>query len=157
MTTAVSTTSGREIVIERLLNAPRELVWKVFTEPHHIKNWWGPNGFTNTIFQMDVKPEGVWDFIMHGPDGRDYKNKNIFKEVVKPERIVYEHVSAPKHVTTITFTEKENKTLLKWRMIFDTVEEKENTIKVFKADEGLKQNVDKLERYLTDFPKTNKK
>jgi uncharacterized protein YndB with AHSA1/START domain len=154
MATRITTTSDRELVIERLLNAPIELVWEVFTEPDHIKNWWGPNGFTNTIFRMDIKPGGTWDFIMHGPDGRDYKNKNIFLEVVKHERIVYEHVSTPKHVTTITFTEKENKTLLKWRMVFDTVEEKENVIKVFKADEGLKQNVGKLEKYLTDFAET---
>ena len=148
MATEIATTSDRELVISRLLNAPRDLVWKVWTEPGHIKNWWGPNGFTNTIFQMDVKPEGVWDFIMHGPDGTDYKNRSIYKEVTKPERIVYNHVSGPKFQSTITFVEKENKTLLTIRMLFETVEEKENTIKVFKADEGLKQNIYKLEGYL---------
>lgn len=142
-------TSNRELSISRLMNAPRELVWKVWTEPDHIKNWWGPNGFTNTIFRMDVKPEGVWDFIMHGPDGKDYKNKSIYKEVVKPERLVYDHVSGPKFQATVTFIEKENdKTLLTIRMLFETVEEKENVIKVFKADEGLKQNIYKLEGYL---------
>src|SRR4029077_6866499 len=98
-----NSTSEREISISRLFNAPRELVWEVWTNPDHIKNWWGPNGFTNTIFTMDVQPGGVWDFIMHGPDGTEYKNKNNFKEIKRPEKIIFEHISAPKHVTTVTF------------------------------------------------------
>src|SRR6476619_6190718 len=57
-----SNTSDRELLLTRTLNAPIELVWEVFTNPEHIKNWWGPNGFTNTINQMDVKPGGTWDF-----------------------------------------------------------------------------------------------
>ena len=77
-----SNTADREISISRLLNAPIDLVWEVWTDPEHIKNWWGPNGFTNTISTMDVKPEGEWDLTMHGPDGTDYKNKSIFKEIV---------------------------------------------------------------------------
>jgi uncharacterized protein YndB with AHSA1/START domain len=141
-------TSDRELVISRLLNAPRELVWKVWTEPEHIKNWWGPNGFTNTIYKMDVKSGGVWDFIMHGPDGVDYKNKSTFLEIVKPEKIVFEHLS-PKFTTTVTFDEQGGKTLLTWRMLFGTAEELQKIVQVFKADIGLKQNVDKLEVYLT--------
>jgi len=148
METDTMVTKDRELVISRLLNAPRELVWEVWTNPEHIKHWWGPNGFTNTIFQMDVRPGGVWDFIMHGPDGTDYKNKSIYTEVVKPGRIVYEHVSGPKFQATVTFTENGKKTLLKIQMLFETAEEKENVIKVFKADEGLKQNIYKLEGYL---------
>ena len=77
--------ANRELGITRVLKAPRELVWKVWTDPEHIKHWWGPNGFTNTIFKMDVRPGGVWEFIMHGPDRTDYKNKHIYKEVVEPE------------------------------------------------------------------------
>ena len=83
-----SNTSNRELGISRLINAPRELVWEVWTDPEHIKHWWGPTGFKNSITKMDVKPEGVWDFIMHGPDGTDYKNKHIYKEVIKPEKLV---------------------------------------------------------------------
>ena len=140
--------AGRELLITRLLNAPRELVWEVWTNPDHIKNWWGPNGFTNTIFTMDVQPGGTWEFIMHGPDGTDYKNKNIFKVVTKPEKIIFEHISAPKHVTTVTFTEQDNKTLLTWHMLFESKEQFEQVVKTFKADEGIKQNVAKLETYL---------
>jgi len=141
-------TSDRELIITRLLNAPRELVWDVFTKPEHIKNWWGPNGFTNTIDKMDVKPGGEWEFIMHGPDGTDYKNKSIYKEIVRPERIVFEHVSGPKFIATITFTAEGNKTHLKWHMLFESAEQFQQVVKTFKADEGLKQNIVKLEEYL---------
>jgi len=141
-------TSDRELIITRLLNAPRELVWDVFTKPEHIKNWWGPNGFTNTIDKMDVKPGGEWEFVMHGPDGTDYKNKSIYKEIIRPERIVFEHVSGPKFIATITFTAEGNKTHLKWHMLFESAEQFQQVVKTFKADEGLKQNIVKLEEYL---------
>ena len=141
-------TSDRELIITRLLNAPRELVWDVFTKPEHIKNWWGPNGFTNTIDKMDVKPGGEWEFVMHGPDGTDYKNKSIYKEIIRPERIVFEHVSGPKFIATITFTAEGNKTYLKWHMLFESAEQFQQVVKTFKADEGLRQNIVKLEEYL---------
>jgi uncharacterized glyoxalase superfamily protein PhnB/uncharacterized protein YndB with AHSA1/START domain len=148
MSGAKKNTSDRELIITRLLNAPVSLVWEVWTNPEHIKNWWGPTGFTNTISLMEVKPGGEWDLVMHGPDGTDYKNKSIFKEIVKPERIVYDHVSAPKFTATITFEEQQGKTLLTWHMLFETKEQFEQVVKTFKADEGLKQNIVKLEAYL---------
>jgi uncharacterized protein YndB with AHSA1/START domain len=141
--------SDRELIITRTLDASIDLVWKVWTNPEHIKNWWGPTGFTNTIHKMEVKPGGEWDLVMHGPDGTDYKNKSIFKEIVKNERIVYEHISGPKFLATITFTAQGKKTFLKWHMLFESAEQFEQVVKTFKADEGLKQNVDKLEKYLT--------
>jgi uncharacterized protein YndB with AHSA1/START domain len=147
MTTTNNDTANRELIISRLLNAQRELVWKVFTEPEHIKNWWGPDGFTNTIFKMDVRPGGAWEFIMHGPDGTDYKNKSTFLEIIKPEKLSFEHI-APNFKATITFEKQDNKTLLTWRMLFETAEELTKVVKVFKADEGLKQNITKLEAYL---------
>lgn len=147
----MSDTLNRELNISRLINAPRELVWEAFTNPGHIKNWWGPNGFTNTIFKMEFKKDGEWEFIMHGPDGTDYKNKNIFKEIIKPEKIVFEHISAPKHITTILFIEEEKRTLLKWHMLFQSAEQLEQVIRTFKADEGLKQNINRLEDYLKNI------
>src|SRR5437762_5468671 len=71
MQTEKDNTADREINISRLLHAPIELVWEVWTNPEHIKNWWGPNGFTNTITKMEVEPGGEWDLVMHGPDGTD--------------------------------------------------------------------------------------
>lgn len=143
-------TADREIRLSRLLNAPVSLVWEVWTTPEHIKNWWGPNGFTNTITKMDVTENGVWDLIMHGPDGTDYKNKSIFKEVVKYRKLVYEHISAPKFLATIEFEEQGEKTLLNWHMLFETKEQFIQVVKTFKADEGLKQNIIKLDAYLSN-------
>ena len=144
----LSPTADRELTITRLLNAPVSLVWEVWTKPEHIKNWWGPNGFYNTIFEMDVRPGGTWDFVMHGPDGQDFKNKSVFKEIIKHKKIVYEHISGPKFLATVEFEQQGNKTFLKWNMLFETKEEFIRTVKTFKADEGLKQNIEKLQTYL---------
>ncbi|MEP7321915.1 MAG: SRPBCC family protein [Saprospiraceae bacterium] len=139
----------REIFISRLLNAPIHLVWEVWTNPNHIKNWWGPNGFTNTIYVMDVRQDGVWDLTMHGPDGKDYKNKSVFKEVVKHKKLIYEHMTSPHFVATITFDARGDKTFLQWNMLFDSSEQFIQVAKVFKADQGLKQNVERLSTYLS--------
>ncbi len=143
-----NSTAERELRISRLLNAPVELVWKVWTDPEHIKNWWGPNGFTNTIATMEVKNGGDWKFIMHGPDGTDYRNHNRFLEVVQHQRIVYRHISNPVFTATITFEARGDKTMLDWHMLFDSREEFLAVVKAHKADEGLKQNGEKLELYL---------
>src|SRR5579863_5750155 len=142
-----SKTADREIIISRLLNAPVNLVWEVWTKPDHIKNWWGPNGFTNTIHSMNVKSGGEWNLTMHGPDGTDFGNKSIFKEIVKHKKIVYEHVSSPKFLATIDFESQQNKTFIRWHMLFESKEQFIQVVKTFKADEGLKQNVDKLDHY----------
>src|SRR3954464_2525826 len=98
--------ADREIVAVRVFDAPRELVYKAWTDPEHVAQWWGPNGFTNTIHEMDVRPGGVWRFIMHGPDGTDYKNEVEYLEVVKPELLVYLHESTPKFHVTVTFDDQ---------------------------------------------------
>ena len=147
-----SNTKDRELVITRTLNAPAELVWEVFTKAEHIANWWGPNGFTNTIYTMDVRPGGLWDFVMHGPDGTDYKNKSIFKEIVPPKRIVFDHFN-PDFTTTIEFEDLGEQTHINWHMLFNTAEEFIQVVKTFKADEGLKQNIERLNAYLAGLKK----
>jgi uncharacterized protein YndB with AHSA1/START domain len=112
--------ADREIITTRVLNASRELVWKAWTDPKHVAEWWGPNGFTNTIHEMDVRPDGVWRFIMHGPDGVDYKNEIIFIEVMELERLVYDHVSGPKFKVRVTFDEQGGKTKVTFRMYFES-------------------------------------
>jgi len=143
-----NSTADRELLITRELNAPVELVWEAWTTPEHIANWWGPTGFTNTISKMEMKPGGEWDLVMHGPDGTDYRNKSVFKEIVKYKRIVYEHITGPKFIATIEFEDRGEKTYLRWHMLFETREQFIQTVKTFKADEGLKQNVEKLGKYL---------
>jgi uncharacterized glyoxalase superfamily protein PhnB/uncharacterized protein YndB with AHSA1/START domain len=141
-------TEDREIKLSRVLNAPVDLVWEVWTNADHIKNWWGPEGFTNTIGQMNVKEGGEWNLVMHGPDGTDYKNKSVFKEIIKQKKLVYEHLSSPKFIATVEFEAQGDKTLLTWQMVFESREQLIQTVKTFKADEGLRQNVDKLNHYL---------
>jgi uncharacterized protein YndB with AHSA1/START domain len=141
-------TADREIIVSRLLNAPIDLVWEVWTSPGHIKNWWGPTGFTTSIHLMNVQKDCEWNLTMHGPDGTDFKNKSVYKEIVKHKKIVYEHVSAPKFLATIEFEAQGEKTFLKWHMLFESKEQFIQVVKTFKADEGLKQNVDKLTQYL---------
>src|ERR1700750_2876898 len=96
-----SNTKDRELLLSRTLEAPIDLVWEVWAKAEHIAQWWGPYCFTNTITKMDMVPGGEWDLVMHGPDGTDYKNKSVFKEIVKNQKIVYEHMSAPKLIATI--------------------------------------------------------
>lgn len=141
-------TKDRELRLSRVLNAPVDLVWEVWTKPEHIKNWWGPNGFTNTISKMDIQPGGEWDLVMHGPEGTDYINKSIFKEIVPNKKIVYEHISGPKFTATILFEAQGDQTLINWHMLFESREQFIQVVKTFKADEGLKQNVEKLNNYL---------
>ena len=148
-------TSTRELSTSRLINAPRELVWEAWTNPDHIKHWWGPEGFTNSISQMDVKPGGTWDFIMHGPDGTDYKNTHIYREVVKPERLVLEHTTGPKFRMTVTFEEQDGKTLVRLHSQFESAEQLQEVIRVFKADIGMQQNADRMKNYIEQLTNKN--
>jgi uncharacterized protein YndB with AHSA1/START domain len=100
---------------------------------------------------MEVKPGGEWDLVMHGPDGTDYRNKSVFREVVKHKRIVYDRITGPKFVATIEFEEQGDKTFIRWQMLFETKEAFIQTVKTFKADEGLKQNIEKLNAYVMAF------
>jgi uncharacterized protein YndB with AHSA1/START domain len=145
----VANVAEREITDTRVVNAPRELIWKVFTEPVHVVQWWGPDGFTNTTHSMDVRVGGEWVHTMHGPDGRDYANRIVYVELVKPERIVYDHISAPWHRTTVTLEDiGKDKTKMTFQMIFETPEDKRKVVETFKADVGLKQTLGRMEDYL---------
>jgi len=142
-------TSDREITATRVFDAPRDLVFTAWTDPKHVARWWGPNGFTNTIHEMDVRPGGVWRLVMHGPDGTDYPNEFEFVEVERPGRLVLSHVSAPKFRMTTTFAEESTgKTTVTVRMLFETAEERDRTVRKFGADEGLKQNLSRLGEHL---------
>lgn len=91
MTRTNEHSSDRTIVIEHTVNAPHELVWEAWTNPEHVAKWCGPNGFTTTIHQTEVRSGGVWRFRMHAPDGTTFPVKIVFRELTKPERLVYDH------------------------------------------------------------------
>jgi uncharacterized protein YndB with AHSA1/START domain len=138
--------SDREIATARVVNARRELVFRAFSDPDHLARWWGPKGFTNTFHEFDLRPGGTWRFVMHGPDGASYQNKSMFVEVVKPERIVLQHVSGPQFQLTIALTEQAGKTKITWRMLFESAAECDR-VKKF-AVEANEQNLDRLEAEL---------
>ena len=147
----------REIVITRVFDAPRELVWDAWTDPKHVVRWWGPRGFTTTIHEMDLRPGGVWRLTMHGPDGRDYYNNIVFGEIVPPERLVYRHVPSEGtepvgHQTIVTFEARGNKTDLTLRLVFDTNEARDYAINAYHAVEGGKQTTGRLADYLATLP-----
>ena len=135
---------SREIRATRLIDAPRDLVFRMWTDPKHVGRWWGPRGFTTTIAQMDVRPGGVWQFVMHGPDGRDYPNRIVYVDVVAPERIVYDHVSGPLFRMTATFAEEDGKTRLNVRRTFKSADLRNRVVQEFRAEEGLGQTLDRL-------------
>jgi uncharacterized protein YndB with AHSA1/START domain len=146
--TSTESQASREIVVTRVFDAPRELVFKMWTDPKHVAQWWGPNGFSTTIHEMDVKPGGVWRFVMHGPDGVDYQNKVVYLEIVRPERIVYSHVSGPQFQMTVTFAEDGDKTRLTAQMLFESAAQRDKVVKEVGAIEGLKQTLGRLHEHL---------
>jgi uncharacterized protein YndB with AHSA1/START domain len=139
---------SREIAATRLFDAPRELVWRMWTDREHVIHWWGPNGFTNTIDEMDVRPGGAWNFVMHGPDGTDYVNKCVYVDVAAPERLVYDHVTGPTFRASVTFAARGEQTEVTMRMQFESAEKRNDVAEKFGAVEGLNQTLDHLREKL---------
>jgi len=144
----------RSIIGSRVLDAPRALVFAVFTDPKHLAKWWGPNGFTTTTHAHEFRAGGVWRFVMHGPDGRDYQNRITYQEIVPPERIVYRHdgavdVEPVEFTQTLTFEDIGNgQTRLTWHGRFPSAEERARVIKEYGADKGLAQTMARLAQYV---------
>ena len=151
MSNEPATTRDREIVLSRVFDAPRELVFDAWTDPVHIAEWWGPNGFTTTLHEMDVRVGGRWRFVMHGPDGIDYPNEVIYTEVLRPERLVYDHGSgtddSDRFEATVTFVERAGKTEITLRMVLSTVAERERTVGFGAVELGY-QTLERFAKYL---------
>ncbi len=143
----------RSIIGIREFDAPRDLVFAAWTDPKHLAQWWGPNGFTTTTSSFDFRPGGVWRFVMHGPDGRDYQNRVAFDEIVPPERIVYSHgggddVEPVRFQQTVMFEDLGGRTRLTWRGVFPSAAERDRVIKDYHADTGLAQTMARLGEYV---------
>lgn len=136
-----------EIVTSRVLNHARELVYRTWSEPEHLKNWWGPTGFTNTFNEFDFKVGGKWSFIMHGPDKGNYPNECEFIKIEKPSLIAWKRHSKPLFQVVATFEEITSvKTKVVFKQIFNTAEEC-NKIRKFVIDKN-EENFDRLEEEL---------
>lgn len=143
----ISTTPDCEIVNSRIVNAPRDTVYTAWTDPSHLKNWWGPAGFTNTFNEFDLRPGGKWSFIMHGPDKGNYPNECEFIKIEKPSLIAWKRFTKPLFQVVATFEEvSAYKTKIVFKMLFNTAEECDK-LKAFAADKN-EENLDRLENEL---------
>lgn len=148
-----ASTAEREIITSRLVNAPRALVWKVFTDPTHLSHWWGPNGFWSSTREYNFRVGGMWLFMMHGPDGRDYPNKVVFEDIDEPNYVFYKHMGEEdmSHVyfeAMISFEEQGDKTNVTLRSIFPTAQERDFVIENYGAVEGAVQTLTRLDEFV---------
>lgn len=143
--------SPNEIRITRVYDVPVTVVWDAFTDPDQAAQWWGPRGFTLTTHSKDLRPGGIWDYTMHGPDGVDYPNKALYHEVEKCRKLVYDHGRnddrPPLFRVTVWFSESEGKTTMEMTMTLASAEEAEATRKFIK-DAGGNATWDRLAEYL---------
>lgn len=146
------------IVASRVCEAPRELVFEAWSHPNHLGHWWGPVGFSTTTSAFEFRPGGVWRFVMHGPDGRDYQNKVTFDAIEAPSRIEYHHgggedVEPVQFRTVATFEDLGGRTKLTMRLVFPSAEERDRVIREHGAAEGLTQTMGRLGDYVADWGK----
>jgi len=143
----MSTLSTYEIYSSRELNAPIEKVYQAFANPLHLKNWWGPEGFTNTIHEFDLRPGGKWLLTMHGPEKGNYENSSVFNIVVPNKLVTWTRLSQPLFDMEVEFERlNDSKSILSFTLIFKTVEECEK-MKKFVVPKN-EENFDRLEREL---------
>ncbi|MFD0989743.1 SRPBCC family protein [Mariniflexile jejuense] len=140
---------NNQIYSSRLLKAPLAKVYKAFETPEHLTKWWGPEGFTNTFHEFDLRPNGTWKLTMHGPDKGHYENEAVFT-IVEPMRLIaWRRVSKPLFNMEVTFESiSALETKIAFRMLFDTAEEC-NKIKAFAIPKN-EENFDRLEKELSN-------
>lgn len=150
---APHSTAEREIIITRVVNAPRDLVWQAFNDPKALAKWWGPNGFTITTKVFDFSEGGDWIFTMHGPDGRDYPNSIRFTEIVEPLRMAHDHGDGDKVMfqAVITLDDLGAKTKVTLHSTFFSKEARDMVVKEHGAIEGGKQTLARLDEYLSSL------
>lgn len=136
--------------VERLVGAPIELVFRMFSDAHHLDQWWGPDGFQNETHEMDFSVGGLWRYTMHGPDGKDWPNWIRYQDITPPTRIAYQHgaeIGEPAHFDgVITLQPEGTGTRVTLTLIFATPEARDATLK-FGAVEGGKQTLARLDTY----------
>jgi uncharacterized protein YndB with AHSA1/START domain len=152
---AQSSTADREIVISRLISAPRELVFQAFTEVRHLSRWWGPEGFTTTTRSFEFRVGGVWDFVMHGPDGTDYQEWISWTEISPPERIALLHGESRgdpnAFESVLTFAADGGATRLEMRTVFPTKRLRDEAVEKYHALEGGEQTLAHLAAYVAEL------
>lgn len=145
---------NNKVIYKRFIDVPISLAFEVWTSHEHLSQWFGPDGFTITTKELNFKNGGIWDFIMHGPDGTDYKNKVQFLDIKKPDHIFYKHLGDGEgevdvnFESRITFEKVGDGTNLTMEQIFPSKDELERINTKYGAIEGAIQNMNKLAKYL---------
>jgi uncharacterized protein YndB with AHSA1/START domain len=151
MTTTVTTPADREIVSERVFDAPRERVFAAYTDPQLIPRWWGPRRMTTVVDVMEVKPGGAWRFVCTADGEPEQGFRGTFREVTPPERIVqtFEWEGMPGHVIveTAEFEELGDRTKVTATSLFHTTEERDGMLQSG-MESGLTESHDRLEELL---------
>jgi uncharacterized protein YndB with AHSA1/START domain len=146
----------RQIVTSRVIAGPRHLVFLAWTEARHLARWFGPHGFTLTTRTFEFRPGGVWEFVMHGPDGTDYPNRVEWREIVAPERIAYRqggHEGDPDAFeTTVTFAERTGGTEITLRTLLNTRAQRDHLAEHYHAIEGGRETLERLSIYVRTLP-----
>jgi len=148
-------TADRQIVMTRVISAPRELVFEAFTEVRHLSRWWGPEGFTTTTRAFEFRIGGEWDFVMHGPDGMDYQEWITWTEIDPPERITFLHGESRDDPNTfesvLTFAPDDTATRIEMRTVFPTKEQRDEAVEKYHAIEGAQQTLSNLAGYVIEL------
>src|SRR6476619_619638 len=156
---AQSATSDREIVISRLISAPRELVFEAFTQVRHLSRWWGPEGFSTTTRSFEFRVGGAWDFVMHGPDGTDYQEWITWREIVPPDRIALLHGESrddpDAFESVLTFEQAGEQTRIVMRAVFPTKELRDEAVEQYHAIEGGEQTLRNLAVYVAELTRND--
>ncbi len=147
----VTTPSDREIVMTRVFDAPRDLVFEAHSSCEHMSRWWGPRKYEIASCEMDFRPGGAWRIVHRGPDGEIPGFRGEFREIVRPERIVwtFEWEGMPGHISvdTLTLEERDGKTTLTATSVFDTALDRDGMIQSG-MEEGAAETYDRLDEYL---------
>jgi uncharacterized protein YndB with AHSA1/START domain len=166
-----------EVVFTRIVDGPRALVFKAWTDPRHMAQWWGPHTFTNPVCEMDVRPGGIYRILMRGPDGVEYPLKGVYREILEPERLVYTQDLAEfpaewkdalqeelrkagrklvvESLMTVKFAEHGGKTKLTIQTRFDSVVLRDAMLKRQMA-EGWAESLERLEQHLDQIARKEK-
>jgi uncharacterized protein YndB with AHSA1/START domain len=151
-------TADREIVVSRVIDASRELVFEAFTEVRHLSRWWGPEGFTTTTRSFEFRVGGVWEFVMHGPDGTDYPEWISWTGIVPPAEITMVHGEfrddPNAFESVLTFAPAGAATRIEMRTVFPTKELRDEAIEKYHAIEGGRQTLNHLAAYVTETLRT---
>jgi len=160
-----SVSDDGDFVLTRIFKAPRALVFKAWTDPRQMAQWWGPRHFTNPVCELDVRPGGAWRIVMRGPDGSEHPAKGFYREIVEPERIVWtiDHSDLPDEwhdmvnpnrpkgqgkpkievLSTVTFEEIDGQTKLTIRSRFESAAIRDAMLKIG-MNEGWSQSLERL-------------